>query len=297
MGVLQNLEQAIAYRNPALFEWIEAVSKTVDDSSEAPASSYGLVATGAPVLIGTTDLQPLQIYVNGMSALGVAPAASGFGGDVGIGTLMPAGRLEVMGAVLFDGIGYGDFPSGGSIGSAATTVDLSTTIQIAQTTPGQVLTIEPPTNPQTGRILFLNNNGTASFTILGRPIGSAETLAAIWNGAVWSPVGPVPVVGGGASAPLVLGDIATGPIGTAAATVDAYRTIIINETTGGQTLVLPDPTAGVNGQELIVVNDGSAQFNLNGSTGYAGWAPMKAGHGRLFVWSTASSRWRNCEYS
>jgi hypothetical protein len=63
---------------------------------------------------------------------------------------------------------------------------------------------------------------------------------------------------------------ASGPIGTAAATVDIATNFAINQTTAGLALTLPNPTQALNGAFVIVSNSGSASFTLNGTIVFPG---------------------------
>jgi hypothetical protein len=92
-------------------------------------------------------------------------------------------------AILFGTQGLLDFPSGGSIGSAATTVDISSSFNILQTTASQTITIPNPTSVTAGRIIYVNNTGTTSFTMLGKVVPIHAGLTAKWDGQIWSLVG------------------------------------------------------------------------------------------------------------
>ena len=88
-------------------------------------------------------------------------------------------------------------PTGGSIGSAATTVDKLTTFNINQTTASQTLTIPDLTNNTSGKTIYINNTGTVSF-ILGQ-YGTIDTTSGVilrWEGLSWSLCGKGLVSGG-----------------------------------------------------------------------------------------------------
>lgn len=59
---------------------------------------------------------------------------------------------------------------------------------------------------------------------------------------------------------------ANAPIGTAAATVDIYTAININQTTASITLTLPSPTTATAGRIIKISNVGSAAFTVGGVT-------------------------------
>lgn len=78
-----------------------------------------------------------------------------------------------------------DLPTGGSIGTASTTVDIASTFNIEQTTAGQVLTIPSPTDTTAGDRVVINNIGTVSFNIGGQSIAIDSSRQFVWNGLDW----------------------------------------------------------------------------------------------------------------
>jgi hypothetical protein len=84
-------------------------------------------------------------------------------------------------------LALGNFAAGGSIGTAPNTVDVYPAINIAQTTAAQTLTLPSPTLATAGTYVFINNTGSASFTMLGATVAATQSLIAMWNGAAWSP--------------------------------------------------------------------------------------------------------------
>ncbi|HEX8181996.1 MAG TPA: hypothetical protein VF575_00165 [Candidatus Saccharimonadales bacterium] len=81
--------------------------------------------------------------------------------------------------------------AGGAIGTAAATVDVATTIAITQTTAGQTLTIPAPTITTAGRLLYISNTGTVSFTVGGvnTILVPNSTTTLVWNGTQWTSAG------------------------------------------------------------------------------------------------------------
>jgi hypothetical protein len=75
--------------------------------------------------------------------------------------------------------------TGGSIGTAATTVDIASTFNINQTTASQVITLPTPTDATAGDRLVVNNIGTASFTIAGLLVPANSTANFSWTGTAW----------------------------------------------------------------------------------------------------------------
>src|ERR1035437_3337473 len=98
-------------------------------------------------------------------------------------------------------------PSGGSIGTAANTVDKVSIFNVNQTTAGQTLTVPNLTANTTSKIIYIGNTGSVSFILspgCNLSIGTGATLR--WDGLQWNVEGcgnPTGTVG------------ATGPTGSA----------------------------------------------------------------------------------
>lgn len=87
------------------------------------------------------------------------------------------------------GLPLGDFPTGGSLGPASTTIDVISLINVAQTTPGQTILMPTPSNLTAGKNVTINNNGTVPFTIVPGGIVTPGTgVIYRWTGA-WSVTG------------------------------------------------------------------------------------------------------------
>lgn len=79
--------------------------------------------------------------------------------------------------------------AGGSVGSAATTVDISSTLNINQTTAAQTLTLPDPTNTASANRVIVNNVGSTSFTLLSTVISPGAGIYVDWTGSAWSVIG------------------------------------------------------------------------------------------------------------
>lgn len=93
-----------------------------------------------------------------------------------------------------------------------------------------------------------------------------------------------------------LGNLAAGPIGTAAATVDIVADIGIAQTTAGVVLSLPNPTDTRNGRSVSVANSGSTSFTVNGiNIGVGNFSTFEWHNGtwRTHVGLAGSDFWRS----
>ncbi len=120
-------------------------------------------------------------------------ASTTLGTSAGSGTL-----LTNNGATVNSTLALTDFATGGSIGTAANTVDKYTGISVAQTTASQALTIPTPTaNTTYGRVVYVSNIGSVSFTftnsLLTAALNPGATATLVWSnangGASWTYAG------------------------------------------------------------------------------------------------------------
>jgi hypothetical protein len=79
-----------------------------------------------------------------------------------------------------------NLPTGGSIGTAADTVDICSSFAINQTTLGQTITIPSPTDTTAGDNIDIINIGTAPFTMSGKVVEAGSLAGAVWTGTVWN---------------------------------------------------------------------------------------------------------------
>jgi hypothetical protein len=121
----------------------------------------------------------------------------------------------------------GNLATGGSIGTAATTVDVCGGFNINQTTSGQTITLPNPTNSGAGLRVDINNIGAVSFTMLGTVVLIGSYLSAQWNGATWTKSTP-PVAVSVATPPKVTTFLSSGTF-----TKDPLSTYAIVEMVGG----------------------------------------------------------------
>jgi len=88
-------------------------------------------------------------------------------------------------STLLTAITINDLPSGGNIGTAAATVDVATTFNVNQTTAGQNVSLPSPTVTTAGRLAYVNNVGTTSFTMGSASLNTGAGVVFIWNGSTW----------------------------------------------------------------------------------------------------------------
>lgn len=88
------------------------------------------------------------------------------------------------------GILMGNYPTGGSLGSASTTVDVETLMNIQQTTTGQTITIPSPTNPASSRNITITNIGTVPVILSpGGMITPNTGIVIRWTGTAYAIIG------------------------------------------------------------------------------------------------------------
>lgn len=113
-------------------------------------------------------------------------------GNVGLG-VDPVSRFDVNGALVLRSITLANFAANSSIGTAATTVDINSTIVIPQTTPNIYVTLPAPTNTAAGRQLSVYNSGTTPIRCNGSFIENGTGATFVFLGA-WRRMGDVDTV-------------------------------------------------------------------------------------------------------
>jgi len=82
---------------------------------------------------------------------------------------------------------FGNFSSGGVIGTAADSVDIYSSIDIDQTTNDQTLTLPVP-SAGVGRVVYINNTGTAAFTMYNSLVSPHTSTSYIYAPGGWQVV-------------------------------------------------------------------------------------------------------------
>lgn len=123
-------------------------------------------------------------------------------GDVAIGSLAPAAKLDVNGSVVFRQLSLTDRLVNAPLGMVAVTVDSNSTIAVNQITAGVTVTLPAPTNSQAGRLLYVENTGTQSLTVDTTPIPAGKMSIFSWSGTAWIPIS----ASGGGGGPVTMED-------------------------------------------------------------------------------------------
>lgn len=117
--------------------------------------------------------------------------------------------------ICFSQIVISDLPSGGSIGTAANTVNKGSLFHINQTTSGQTLTVPNPTATNFSKFIYVLDIGSASFTLSpGGNLTPGTGVILVWTGTNWNVAGngstPTDIPGNAATVttiPTLSGDV------------------------------------------------------------------------------------------
>ncbi|MBI5357868.1 S-layer family protein [Candidatus Saccharibacteria bacterium] len=135
--------------------------------------------------VGTATGTAGTISVGTANTSGITIGRVGVITDIAGNLTVSGSQFTNSGSTLNSAQALGNFATGGSIGSAATTVDVDTAFTINQTTAGQTLSLPTPTNTAAGRLVYVLNIGSVSFTMHGVTIPSGYGQIYVWNGSNW----------------------------------------------------------------------------------------------------------------
>jgi hypothetical protein len=152
------------------------VTSTLQGSVALTGAGTALTVTNDSAFNGNTTIG------NATSDTLTVEANATFNGSLTVST---GDTFINSGATLNTALLINDVSGGGNIGTAAATVDGVTTFNIDQDTASQALTLPTPTNTTGGRVVYVNNIGSVSFTMYGTTIGVNGSNAFIWNGTQW----------------------------------------------------------------------------------------------------------------
>ncbi len=119
---------------------------------------------------------------------GAITATSLISGPITSGPIA-SGSIIAGGAVTHGNVvSLGNFAANGAIGTAAATVDVTSTILINQTTTFRSLTLPNPTNTTAGRMVRIVNTGSAKVQVQGAVLIPAQrSMSFLWTGSNWIP--------------------------------------------------------------------------------------------------------------
>jgi trimeric autotransporter adhesin len=156
---------------------------TIGSSTAVNTINLG-TGTGATALnIGNNNTGAVNI---GSSANSKAITVGNTTGTTSLNLRAGTGSINTQGAFLYNTIAIGNLATGGNIGTAAATVDIGSSFNVAQSTAGQTITLPNPTTTTAGRIIYVQNTGTVNFDFFGVPLTPNSSRAAIWNGSGWN---------------------------------------------------------------------------------------------------------------
>jgi len=115
-------------------------------------------------------------------------------GDTGFGLADPtqvAAKVDVNGAEVLRPVAIANRTANGAIGTAVTTVDVSSNLLLTQTTANISATLPNPTNTQAGRLLYIENGNasTVAIAVNGVNLNPGTGTQFIWSGTAWIGLG------------------------------------------------------------------------------------------------------------
>lgn len=157
----------------------------------APSPALAITSlTGDVTASGPGAAADTIVTVGGVTAANVATGANLANAAVSANTVSTIMKRDAsghaaLGVLELASVAITDKASGGSIGSAATTVDIASVALCNQTTAAQTLTLPTPTSATPIRLMYVVNVGSASFTVVGASVAAGAAQLAMWNGSAW----------------------------------------------------------------------------------------------------------------
>jgi hypothetical protein len=151
----------------------------------------GVITLGSGTLQNTSTSLTLDVKNASNSTLTVTNSGTGVAslsveGGITVGS---GSQFTNNSSTLNTAMAISNKATGGAIGTAAATVDVATTFNVSQTTAGQTLSLPSPTSTTAGRIVYVNNVGSANFVMGGITISSSNgSQGYIWNGSAWTAI-------------------------------------------------------------------------------------------------------------
>jgi len=146
---------------------LNGAAQTFTNLNTFSAAGTGLAVTNNATVGGTLAVTGLTTATGGLTT--------------GANSTLTVGGATVNNTYAIGNLNYSGSGNTGSIGSAASTVDIYTNFTIAQTTAGQTLTIPAPTTTTSGRIIYVTNIGSAGYTMAGAIVSPGVTMQFVWN--------------------------------------------------------------------------------------------------------------------
>jgi hypothetical protein len=103
-----------------------------------------------------------------------------------------AHALEVTDDIRYDTKPIANLATGGAIGTAATTVDVLASFNLAQSTAGQTVTLPNPTDARANKVVLLTNVGAVPFIAYGVTVQPTQSTQVVWSGTAWKGAAAMP---------------------------------------------------------------------------------------------------------
>ena len=191
-----------------------------------------------------------------------------------------------------------DFPSGGVIGTASTTVDIYEKINISQNTVGQALTLPVPTVGN--KLIYVENTGTTSFNIYGINLNIQNLVPLIYNSSSSNWV-TIPLTGGGTTGTIQSYVVTSATDTTIACTnyANAFFHFVTVNNGINVSFILPSPSITVGIQITITNSPGSnllSSVNVIGVYGYGNFPYYNLLPGNSVTIVSDGATWISVEY-